>query len=189
MDRSIVYPLAIPYETDFLSAQRFAQEGLGLLAQDILGTGPVACGLGCGPASPASLAVTIAPGRLYQTTQLDATAYGTITGGNPAGGLPADSHAVLKQGVLRDPLTLSLPAPQTAGTSVNYLIQAQLLETDGDFSVLQFFNTTDPSTPFSGPNGMGTTLPTLRSCLCAVETKAGVAAAIGSQTTPLPDAG
>src|ERR1700728_321867 len=109
MDRQEIYPITLPYETDFLSAQRFAQEGLGLLSMDILGTGPVAVGLGCNPTSPASLAIVISPGRLYQTTLLDANAYGQLTGANivtvngqpVAGGLPADTdvnHSVLKQG-------------------------------------------------------------------------------------------
>ncbi len=190
MDRQIVYPLAIPYETDFLSAQRFAQEGLGLLALDILGGGPVACGLGCGATSPASLAVQIAPGRLYQTVPLDAMAYGTITGGSPAGGLPADvSHQVLKQGLLRDAVMLGCAAPSTANTSINYLIQAMFQEIDLNPSVLQFFNTQNPSTPLSGPGGSGITLPTQRVCQCLVQAKGGVAATTGSQVTPLPDAG
>ena len=192
MDRQTVYALAIPYETDFLSAQRFAQEGLGLLSLDILGPGPVACGLGCAPTSPASLAVVMSPGRLYQATFLDATAYGTITGGNPAGGLPADvnvNHQVMKQGLLRDPVTLSCPAPTTAGFSINYLIEVQFQEVDANPSVLQFFNTQNPSTPLSGPGGNGLTLPTLRACTCTVQAKAGIAATTNSQVTPAADAG
>jgi hypothetical protein len=192
MDRQIVYPLAIPYETDFLYAQRFTQEAVGLLAMDILGAGPVATGLACTATAPPSLAVQIAPGRLYQTTVLDATAYGTITGGNPAGGLAADLdmfHSVLKQGVLRDPLVLNCPAPTGAGTSTNYLIEAMFQEIDASPSVLQFFNTQNPSTPLSGPNGAGTTLPTQRLCQCVVQAKPGIAATTGSQVTPSADAG
>jgi len=192
MDRQTVYPLAIPYETDFLYAQRFAQEGLGLLAMDILGSGPVACGLACTPTAPASLAVQLAPGRLYQTALLDATAYGTITGGNPAGGLAADLdvyHSVLKQGVLRDPVVLNCPAPTASGTSINYLIEAMFQEVDASPSTLQFFNTQNPSTPLSGPGGNGLTLPTQRLCQCVLQAKAGVAAATGTQVTPTADAG
>jgi hypothetical protein len=192
MDRQTVYPLAIPYETDFLSAQRFAQEGLGLLAQDILGPGPVAIGLGCGPTSPASLAVVISPGRLYQMSFLDGAAYGQITGGNPAGGLAADvspSHEVLKQGLLRDQVALPCPAPSTAGTSISYLIEAMFQEVDTNPSVLQFFNTQNPSTPLAGPNGTGVTLPTVRACQCIVQAKSGIAATTGTQATPAPDIG
>jgi hypothetical protein len=193
MDRQQVYALAIPYETDFLAAQRFTQEGLGLLALDLLGAGPVAAGLACTPTSPASLAVMIGPGRLYQLTFLDAAAYGQIAGGNPAGGLTADtdpSHQVLKQGLLRDPVTLSCPAPQTGGATVNYLIEAQFQEADIDPSVLQFFNTQNPSTPLAGPpNSPGAMLPTVRACTCILQVKAGTPVIAGTPATPIADAG
>lgn len=192
MDRQIVYALAIPYETDFLSAQRFMQEALGLLAQDILGTATVVSGLACGPNSPPALSVVVQPGRLYQQTALDATAYGTITGGNPAGGLAADTnpnHQVLKQGLLRDPATLACAAPGTTGTSVNYLIEASFLETDTTASVLNFFNTANPAAPLTGPGGNGLTLPTIRACQVQLLAKAGTPAATGTQTTPAADAG
>ena len=192
MDRFQQYPLAIPYETDFLTQSRFTQEGLGLGFLDIFGGGPMAVGLPCVPTSPASLAVVIGPGRLYQTTFLDATAYGTITGGNPAGGLPADvnpNHSVVKQGKLRDPVTLSCPAPSSAGTSINYLIEALFQEVDASPSVLQFFNTQNPSTPLSGPGGSGLTLSTLRVCTCTLQAKAGIAATTGTQVTPAADTG
>src|ERR1700727_1690945 len=118
MDRQQVYALAIPYETDFLSAQRFAQEGLGLLALDVRGGAPIAAGLACAPTAPASLAVVVGPGRLYQLTFLDASPYGQLSSGSTVGGLGADTnpnHEVLKQGLLRDPVTLACAAPSTAG--------------------------------------------------------------------------
>jgi|GEM_PF-3301353 hypothetical protein len=197
MDRQQVYALAIPYETDFLAAQRYTQEGLALLAQDLLGAGPVVSGLACNPASPPALAVIVSPGRLYQTVALDATAYGQLTGANlitangqpVAGGLAADSHQVLKQGLLRDPATLPCPAPTGAGASINYLIEAMFQEIDASPSVLQFFNTQNPATPLAGPNINGLTLPTIRACQCIVQAKPGTAAATGSQTTPAVDAG
>jgi hypothetical protein len=193
MDRQQVYALAIPYETDFLAAQRFTQEGLGLLAQDLLGLGPIAAGLACTPTSPASLAVVVGPGRLYQQSFLDASAYGQIANGNPAGGLSADTnpnHQVLKQGLLRDPVTLSCPAPQTSGATVSYLIEAQFQETDTGASVLQFFNTQNPSTPLAGPpNSPGATLPTVRSCACVLQVKAGTPVTSGTPMVPIADAG
>jgi|HubBroStandDraft_1064217.scaffolds.fasta_scaffold00053_64 hypothetical protein len=193
MDRQQVYALAIPYETDLLSAQRNTQEGLGLLALDILGAGPVVSGLGCTPTSPPSLAVVIAPGRLYQLAFLDATAYGQIAGGNPAGGLAADTdpfHQVLKQGLLRDPLTLSCPAPSVAGTSINYLIEVMFQELDTSPAVLPFFNTANPGIPLAGPPGApGQALNSVRACQCILRAKAGTAAITGTQTTPAADPG
>jgi hypothetical protein len=191
MDRQQVYPLAIPYETDFLWAQRFTQEGLGLLSADLLGSGPIACGLAGTPTSPASLAVSIGPGRLYQTSLLDTAAYGQLTGTNVAtingqqvaGGLGSDTdsfHSVLKQGLLRDPQTIACPAPSTAGTSISYLIEAMFQEVDTTPSVLQFFNTQNPGTSLTGPNGSGLTLPTVRACQCVIQAKTGIAAATGT---------
>jgi hypothetical protein len=200
MDRQQVYPLAIPYETDFLWAQRFTQEGLGLLSADLLGSGPIASGLACTPTSPASLAVSIGPGRLYQTGLLDATAYGQLTGTNVAtingqqvaGGLSSDTdsfHSILKQGLLRDPQIIACPAPSSAGTSISYLIEAMFQEIDTTPSVLQFFNTQNPGTSLTGPNGSGLTLPTVRACQCLVQAKTGIAAATGTQAAPTADAG
>ncbi|MGB8840763.1 MAG: hypothetical protein WCC64_06805 [Aliidongia sp.] len=200
MDRQQVYPLAIPYETDFLWAQRFTQEGLGLLSADLLGSGPIASGLVCTPTSPASLAVSIGPGRLYQTSLLDTNAYGQLTGTNVAtingqqvaGGLSSDTdsfHSVLKQGLLRDPQIIACPAPSSAGTSISYLIEAMFQEIDTTPSVQQFFNTQNPGTSLTGPNGSGLTLPTVRACQCVVQAKTGIAAATGTQTVPAADAG
>lgn len=192
MDRQQVYALAIPYETDLLSVGRFTQEGHGLLAADVIGPGPALAGLACSPTAPASLAVVISPGRIYQTAFLDAASFGQITGGMPAGGLAADTnvnHQILKQGLLRDPATLALPAPSTSGTSVNYLIEVMFQEVDTTPSVLPFFNTANPAAPLAGPNGLGTTLPTVRGCQCLVQAKAGAATATGMQVTPAADAG
>lgn len=192
MDRQQVYALAIPYETDFLSQSRFTQEGLGLLALDVLGSSSLASGLACTPTAPASLAVVIGPGRLYQLTFLDALPYGQLSAGPVVGGLVADTnpnHEVLKQGLLRDPVTLACLAPSTAGISVNYLIEAMFQEVDANSSVLQFFNTAVPSTPLSGPGGNGLPLPTQRVCQVVLQAKAGIAATTGSQVTPTADAG
>ena len=64
MDRQIVYPGAIPLDTDLLHLQRHAMIAIGALAQAILGTNPVADGLACTPTVPASMQVVIGPGSL-----------------------------------------------------------------------------------------------------------------------------
>ncbi len=46
MDRNIVYPSAIPLDTDLLSVNKNAMIGLGFLAQAVLGTSTVVDGLG-----------------------------------------------------------------------------------------------------------------------------------------------
>lgn len=191
-DRQQDYAGQIVWETDLLNGWRYAHEADGLLSLDLIGPGPAVAGLACNPTAPATLAVIISPGRFYQLTFLDLNPYGQITGGSPAGGLNPDvnpNHEILKQGLLRDPVTLPCAAPGTPGTSVNYLIEATFQEIDTTPSVLPFFNTINPATPLAGPNGNGLTLPTVRANQCLVQAKAGVAAATGSQVTPPADAG
>lgn len=181
MDRQIVYPGAIPLETDLLNTNKNAMIGLSKLAAAILGTSTFLNGLACTPTGPASLQVYVAPGEIYSLQNIDGTAYSSIA---------ADTtHAILKQGISLDQLTLSCPAPITAGQSVNYLIQVAYQDTDSGAVVLPYYNSSNPSQAYAGPANSGATQNTVRKGVCAVSAKAGVAATTGSQTTPAPDAG
>ena len=189
MDRQTVYPFQIPYETDYLSGERFAYEGLGLLAMDILGTSTLVSGISCTPTGPATLNVIAGIGRIYAKKNLEDSTWGNV---GATGGLGSDTnanHQILKQGLLRDPVTLPVAAPGTPGFSINYLIQAALTESDIDNIVLPFVDPNPPYEPWSGPDNTGSTLPTQRVDVCTVNAKAGTAAATGTQTTPAPDAG
>ena len=64
MDRQIVYPGAIPLDTDFLLTNRNTLVAIGALTRATLGTNTVADGLACTPTSPASLSVVVAPGSI-----------------------------------------------------------------------------------------------------------------------------
>lgn len=181
MDRQIVYPGAIPLETDLLNTNKNAMIGLSKLAAAILGTSTFLNGLACTQTGPASLQVYVAPGEIYSLQNLDGTAYSSIA---------ADTtHAILKQGLSLDQLTLSCPAPVTAGQSINYLIQATYQDTDASAVVLPYYNSSNPSQAYAGPANSGTAQNTVRKGVCAVSAKAGVAATTGTQTTPAPDAG
>lgn len=181
MDRQIVYPGAIPLETDLLNTNKNAMIGLSKLAAAILGTSTFLNGLACTPTGPASLQVYVAPGEIYSLQNMDGTAYSSIA---------ADTtHAILKQGISLDQLTLSCPAPVTAGQSVNYLIQVAYQDTDSGAVVLPYYNSSNPSQAYAGPANSGTAQNTVRKGVCAVSAKAGVAATTGTQTTPAPDAG
>lgn len=183
MDRQQVYRSQLPYESDVLGIQQFGYEALGLLAMDVLGASTVVAGLACAPTAPASLSVTVGPGRIYTKAQLDASAIGQVAG---AGGLAADTnsdHQVLKQGLLRDTATFTVTAPATAGQSQVYLIQAQFTETDDAATPLQFYNTANPTAPITQ------SLSPARRDKCALALKAGTAAATGSQVAPSPDVG
>ena len=181
MDRQIVYPGQIPLDTDILQGQKNVLIGLAKLAQGILGNGPLLNQLACTPTAPASLQVQVGPGEIYQLVNLDGTAYGSLA---------ADTaHQLLKQGVLMNAVTLSCPAPGTAGQSVNYLIEVGYLDTDGGNIVLPYYNSANPAQAFNGPNNQGTSQNTVRLGVCDVRVKAGTAATTGTQTTPAADAG
>lgn len=179
MDRMIVWPGAIPLETDILNAQRNTMVGLGFLIQDLLGTSTVVAGLACTPGT--GLNISIAPGRIYSVEDLDAAAYST---------LPADTtHQIMKQGILLNAATLAVPAPTTSGDSINYLIEAAYEDSDTGDVISDYFDASNPTQPYTGPNNTGQAQPTVRQGLISLIAKAGAQAATGSQTTPAPDSG
>ncbi|MCP3017561.1 hypothetical protein [Cupriavidus basilensis] len=181
MDRLIVYPGQIPLETDLLNTNKYAMIALAKLSAAMLGTAMVVNGLGCVPTGPASLQVVVNPGEVYSLANIDATAYSS---------LPADTtHSILKQGISLDPVTLSCPAPATAGQSVNYLIQVAYLDTDAGLITLPYYNASNPTQAWAGPGGSGAQQATARKGIANITAKAGVSATTGAQVTPAPDAG
>ena len=177
----MIYPGAVPLETDLLNAQKNDMVGLSKLAAAVLGTTTQVNGLTVAPNSPAALNVVVSPGEIYSLQNIDGTAYSSIA---------ADTtHQILKQGIFLDAVILATAAPGTAGQSVNYLIQATFTESDTTPVVLPYYNASNPAIAYSGPANAGTTNNTKRQGLVAVSAKAGIAAATGSQTTPAPDSG
>jgi hypothetical protein len=181
LDRQIVYPGAIPLETDLLNTNKYSMIGAAKLAHTILGDGPWLQGLACNPNSLAALNVVVSPGQIYSLQNIDGTAYSSLA---------ADTaHTILKQGILLGAVTLSTPAPATAGQSVNYLVQITYTDTDSGATVLPYYNSSNPSQAYSGPNNSGTAQNTVRTGACSVLVKAGIAATTGTQVTPAPDSG
>jgi hypothetical protein len=179
VDRLQVYLGQVPLETDLLNAQKFAMIGLAKLASAVLGAGPLLHSLPCTPG--AGLTVSVGAGQIYQSANIDSTAYSSLA---------ADTaHQILKQGILLDPVVLSCPAPGTAGQSIAYLVEVGYQDVDTAPVVLQYYNASNPSVPFVGPAGAGSSNATVRSGKCTVQVKAGVAAATGSQVTPTVDSG
>ncbi|TKI03592.1 phage tail protein, partial [Martelella alba] len=180
-DRIIVYPGAIPLETDILSTNKFSMIGLAKLAAAIMGSTTYLNGLACTPTSPASLSVNVAPGEIYSLQNIDNTAYSSID---------ADTtHAILKQGILLDAVSLTMTSPITSGMSVNYLVQIAYQDTDSDAVTLPYYNSANPTQAWSGPNNSGAAQNTVRSGVCTVALKTGVTAITGTQVTPSPDTG
>lgn len=181
MNRQIVYAGAIPLETDLLNTNKYAMLGLAKLASSLMGGNTYVHGLACTPSSPASMVVNVAAGQIYSLQNIDGTAYSS---------LPADTtHSILKQGYVLDAQQFTLTAPSTAGYSINYLIQVTYSDVDGGSTVLPYYNASNPSVAWSGPNNSGTSQYTVRQGICTVSLKAGVAATTGTQITPTPDTG
>lgn len=181
MDRVMVYPGAIPLETDILNSNRNAMVAIGQLAATLFGGTTMVNGLGCAPTSPASMQVEISPGEIYARQNLDNTAYGS---------LPADTaHQIVKQGISLSKTLLSCPAPGSVGQSINYLIQAAFSEVDNTSVVLPYYNASNPTAAYSGPANSGAAQPTKRAGTVSLVAKPGIPAATGTQMTPAADTG
>jgi len=181
MDRQLIYPGQIPLETDLLGTNKNMMIALSKMCAAVLGTATQLNGLACAPNIPAALNVIVGNGEIYSLQNIDGTAYSSIA---------ADTtHTILKQGILLDPVTLSCPAPATAGFSINYLVQVAYTDTDTNAVVLPYYNASNPSQAYSGPANAGTTNNTVRKGVCSVSVKAGIAATTGTQVTPAADAG
>ncbi len=181
MDRQIVWPGAIPLETDILNTNRNTMVALGRLAMDVLGSSTLAAGLACTPTAVPSMAVNIGPGAIYSLQNIDNTAYSS---------LPADTtDQTVKQGILLASANtqLTMAAPATSGYSVVYLIEAAYSEVDSGAVTLPFYNSASPAIPFSGPANNGQPSYTRRAGTVNVQAKAGVAAA--TPVAPAVDTG
>lgn len=181
MDRQIIYPGAIPLETDLLNTNKYTMVALSKLASTVMGTNTYLRGLTAAPTSPASMVVTIDRGEIYSLQNVDTTAYSSLA---------ADTvNTILKQGIILSQTSFTLTAPTTAGQSINYLVQVTYSDVDSGATVLPYYNAANPSVAYSGPNNSGTAQNTVRSGVCTVALKAGVAATTGTQTTPSVDTG
>lgn len=181
MHRKTIYIGQIPLELDLLDAEQFAMVALAKLTEAVLGTGPFVDGLQLAPTTPASLNVNLGAGTIFQLENLEQSVWSS---------LPADlSHSIVKQGILLDAVTLGITPPVTVGYSQVFLIQVQYQDLDTAPQVLPYYNSDFPDVPFSGPEGTGDEQNTVREGIVAVELKAGIASATGTQTAPAADAG
>lgn len=181
MSRIIVKPGQIPLDTDPLQSERFSHVALGRFAAAVMGIDSVVVdGLAVTQTSPASMQVNVSAGCLLVKGQVDPNDYGSLL---------ADTRPLMRLGELAQDTLITLTAPGVFGQSINYLIQATFSETDDTALVRPYYNASNPAAPYSGPGGSGTTDYTVRRAACAVQAKAGAAAATGSQVTPSADVG
>lgn len=181
MDRNTNYSGQVPLETDLLKTNQFAMTAIAKLSAAILGMSTVTNGFVVSQSVVPAMSVLIQPGEIYSAQNLESTAYNS---------LPADlAHIVLKQGIALNSTTLAIAAPTTAGYSISYLVQATYQDSDTGSTVLPYYNASNPSVAFSGPNNSGAAQPTTRAGTVSLNAKAGIAATTGSQTAPSPDSG
>ena len=180
MHRRTVYTGELPRSEDFLRAQQDTMVALGNLAAAAFGTSQVADGLALSPTIPASLNMVMGGGSVYQTQNLESSAWSI---------LPSDSHTIVKQGVLLDPIPITFSPPSTVGYSQCFLVQVQYQDVDDTPVTLQYYNSINPLQPLFGPAGAGTQQNTRRAGAVGYQIKAGVAATTGTQAIPSPDAG
>lgn len=180
VNRVIVYPAAVPQDIDLLNLSKFMMLGIGWLSFAILGACTTArvAGFACTATSPASLAVNVGPGVIYQSSVTDQNAYGS---------LGTDNTTIVKQGIQTGSISLPITPPTTSGFSIKYLIQAALQEADTGAQTLAFFNAANPVQPFSGPNNSGMSSNTIRSCTPSIALKASAAGT--TPTAPTADSG
>ncbi len=179
-DRQIVYPGALPADTDILGLQRDMMVAIGYLAQAALGTGTVVWGLAGTQTTVPGMTINLGPGAIAGLSTVDATAFGSLA---------SDANPLVKIGINEATTQFTLTAPTTSGQSINYLIEATLAETDATPVVLPYYNASNPSSPYLGPSNSGVAQNTQRLQRCSLQLKAGVAATTGTQAMPAVDSG
>ncbi|MEX3933258.1 hypothetical protein AB4Y32_15895 [Paraburkholderia phymatum] len=180
-DRVTTWAGAIPQELDVMRNGKYAMIGIAKLAAAMFGTSTVVNGLSCVPTTPAGLTVNVNPGEIYSLINIDSS---------PQSSLAADTaHQIMKSGISLDVVNLSCPAPATGGQSINYLVQAAYQDSDTDNVALPYYNASNPTQAWIGPNNSGTAQATTRKGIVVLSAKAGTAATTGSQVTPAADSG
>ena len=150
MDRQIVYPGGVPLDTDLLNAGRNTKKGLGRLAFLLFGEVSAAQGFTIALSST-DMTATIGEGTILATGPIDQTAIGGL-----GGGLDAVTDTVVNQYDSWANQTVTLLAGATT------TIWAVCSETDGDETVLPFYNSENPAQTLAGSANDGADLPTQR---------------------------
>jgi microcystin-dependent protein len=186
-NRSIVYDQEQLDPFDVLWQYKDFLIAIGALELDLTGqTTTMVTGFSPTPTAPASLSINLTSGRIYQQSVMDSTAYGALA---------SDSTVVQQQGVApAQSVTLST-AGLSSGQSMWALVQAQFSQVDvvrtGDPTggVLNFWNASNPTQPFHGPNNDGSSQPTERKATVSIQVIYGTPASSGSEVPPNPTNG
>ncbi|QDH16775.1 glycine-rich domain-containing protein [Swingsia samuiensis] len=169
MDRAIVYPGAIPVDTDLLRIGKYTKAGIGALADMVYGPGSIAAsGLTCTPSST-DLSVMIGAGTITAPSVMDVNTFGGI-----GGGYEPDKTITTCQYQNESLVRVTIPS-----SGATYTLFGICSEQDVDPVVLPFFNAANPSQTQAGMNNNGEGLPIRR--------HAGITFVAATQAPPVPE--
>lgn len=153
MDRQFVYLGAVPLDQDILSSQRNAHIAIQRVMEQCFGASVTSAGgFVCNPGT--GLQVIVQPGQVTTPGTVDDSSYGS---------LPAISSLLPRSHIMRDQMSLIIPA---AGAT--YSVYAAISQIDGGSVVVPYYNPANPSQTLGGANNSGTAQATVRQDLAAV---------------------
>ncbi|MBE7179597.1 MAG: hypothetical protein INR71_00015 [Terriglobus roseus] len=139
MDRQIVYPGAVPLDSDHLLQNRNTMVAIGYLAKAVIGDDRIIVdGFDCGPGN--GLTVVMSPGTVFAPSVIDANSYGA---------LPPDEDPLLKAGTATGTTTLGVRA------GVTTIISVSMTEVSQGDEVVAYYNPAQPDQSLFGPIGNG----------------------------------
>lgn len=181
MDLRSIYVGQIPLTEDLLYAQRNTLIQFGYMLRATLGVCDTVDGLDCIATTPPSMNIVVSDGAIVQLQPLYLTAWSTV---------PVDVvHDIMKMGINSDATTLTVVAPVSSGYQTIYLIEAQYLEQDIDFTVVPYYNAANPKQPFSGSSNSADANSLTRKAIVSLQLKAGNPQPNGSAVAPAIDDG
>lgn len=187
MNRSIIYDQAQGRDYDVLNGWREGLYGLGQATLNLLGSAStVIGGFAATPTGPTSLTINVAAGEIFETTSVDATAYGSLA---------PDASQTMQIGHADAQALVLTTAGLSSGQSRWALVQATFTQVDDipaddpNGGLLAYLDATNPAgPPWSGPDNTGVTQPTRRKAVATVSVIYGVVAATGTEVPPNPSA-
>lgn len=151
MDIRTVYAGQVPTDKDILLPQEFQRLAQGRLLDVLYGSDPSGAGFVVSTSSSA-MQITVGSGIL--------NVYAPVLPsnlGSSSSGLAANNTMSMKQFLMEQPQTLSIPQ---AGAS--YTVYAVCSDQDVDASVMPFVDANNPTQTQAGPGNSGTALPSRR---------------------------
>ncbi|NIE79254.1 hypothetical protein [Asaia sp. As-1742] len=177
MDRPIIYSGSVPFDTDLLRLGRYAKEGVGRLAEILLGSQTVmASGLAC-VVSSSDLSVSVEPGTIIAPYALDGSHIGSVSAGLAA------APAIVPSLFYNDEVQ-HIPVSLTGATLTLFAICS---EQDDSLDVLPFYNADQPDQTMAGPDNRGKALPTRRTGRITFVMASDPPAVAGAVVVPLYD--